>query len=88
MSASSLSWENLPPFFFKPRLAKTRNHSQLVLGMLIRLSVASYELNVTPLCLLLFVDGIAQPVLNVRPLFLIQVVPYFRGHSQGIACQV
>lgn len=34
MSLSSLSWENLPPFFFRPRLAKTRNQSQLVLGML------------------------------------------------------
>jgi hypothetical protein len=35
MSASNRSCENLPPFFLSPRLANTRNQSQLVLGMLL-----------------------------------------------------
>lgn len=34
MSLSRRSCENLPPFFLRPRFAKTLNHNQLVLGML------------------------------------------------------
>lgn len=41
MSLSSLSGENFPPFFLRPRFAKTRNQSQFVFGML--LLVRSYN---------------------------------------------
>jgi hypothetical protein len=89
MSESRRCWENCPPRFFRPRFAKTRNHSQLVLGMLDGSQLYAYleGENGVEACRysLLLVDGVAEPCLQVRTLFLGHAIPEDGGNSESKA---
>lgn len=81
MSLSSLAWECLPPFLFNPRLAKTRNQSQLVLGILRLVSMPPLGLCIQTPNALFFINRVPEPVLDVRALLCGEAVPE-RGRNR------
>lgn len=86
MSLSSRSWENFPPCLLRPRLANTRNQSQLVFGILKPQSQPWYIIWQAWSKLLLLIDRIPQPVLDVGSFLCGHRVPYLGCNSQGKTC--